>query len=107
MGEWWWWWLGGWWRGKGWGGAELEGLALAEVPRLRHAGLGEHVRLIYVMPGPVADPGLDSTCPPSNQPPHPLPTPTLSLFTIPFGLSGRQVLEEEQGQQEEGLRGRR
>lgn len=47
-------------------GAELEGLALAVVPRLRQAGLGEHVRLIYVIPGPVANLGLDSTCPPFN-----------------------------------------
>lgn len=52
-------------------GAELESLALALLPRLRQAGLGEHVRLIYVTPGLVADLGLDSTCPPSNQPPQP------------------------------------
>lgn len=54
--------------GSGWvlADAELEGLALARVPRVGQAGLGEHVTLIYVMPGPVADLGLDSTCPPSN-----------------------------------------
>lgn len=74
--------------GGGWGlvlaGAELEGLALAGVPRLKQAGLGEHVRLIYVTPGPVADPGLDSTCPPSNQPPHhTTPLPLLLLASMP------------------------
>lgn len=68
-------------------GAELEGLVLAEVPRLRQAGLGEHVRLIYVMSGPVADPGLDSTCPPSIQPPQLLPTPTPTPTPIPFHCS--------------------
>lgn len=49
-------------------GAELEGLALASVPRLEQAGLSEHVTLIYVMHGSVADLRLDSTCPPSNKP---------------------------------------
>lgn len=68
-------------------GAELEGLARAGVPRLGQAGVGEHVRLIYVMSGPVADPGLDSTCPPSKQPPQPPPS-------LPPGLSARQTLKE-------------
>lgn len=62
-------------------GAELEGLVLARVPRLRQPGLGGHVRLIYVTPGPVADPGLDSTCPPSNQPPQPPPPSLRSSWT--------------------------
>lgn len=82
--------------GGGWGlaGAELEGLALAGVPRLGQAGLGEHVTLIYVMPGPVADLRLDSTCPPSNQPPQPPPP------CAPHGLSARQMLEEAEERKE-------
>ncbi|CAB1433781.1 unnamed protein product [Pleuronectes platessa] len=56
-------------------GTELQGLVLATVPRLWPAVLGEHVRLIYVMAGPVADPGLESTCLLSNQPQHSLPSP--------------------------------
>lgn len=58
-------------------GAELEGLVLAAVPRLRQAGLGEHVRSIYVKSAPVGDPGLASTCPSSNQPFHPPTAPSL------------------------------
>lgn len=64
------------------GGAELEGLALAGVPRLNQAGLSEHVTLINVTPGPVVDPGLDSTCPSSNYP---------LLLSAPPGLSSRQA----------------
>lgn len=67
-------------------GAELEGLAL---PRLRQTGLGGHVRLIYVMPGPVVDPGLDSTCPPSTQPPQtPLPSLHSSWTQCPQNAGG-------------------
>lgn len=88
--------------GKGWvgagGGAKLEGLALAEVPRRRHAGLGEHVRLIYVTPGPVADPGLDSTCPPSNQPLQPPPPSLCSSWTkCPPNAGGSGAIGGEGG----------
>lgn len=73
---------------KGWVGAVLGGLALAGVPRLRQAGVGEHVRMIYVTPGPIADPGLDSTCPPSNQPPPPTPPLPSSWTQCPPNAEG-------------------
>lgn len=63
-------------------GAELEGLALASVPRLGQAGLSEHVTLIYMMHGPVGDLRLDSG--------HHYPL----LPCVSPGLSVHQMLEE-------------
>lgn len=69
-------------------GAELEGLALATVPRLGQAGLSEHVTLIYVMHGLVGDLRLDSTCPPSNKPPLPPPSLCVSWTQCPPNVGG-------------------
>lgn len=60
----------------------LAGLVLAQVPRLRQAGLGEHVRLVYVMSGLVADPRLNSTCPPSTRHHSPSPSPSLASVRL-------------------------
>lgn len=75
-------------------GAELEGLALASVPRLGQAGLSEHVTLIYVMHGPVGDLRLDSTCPPSNKPPLPPPSLCVSWTQYPPNVDEAKELEE-------------
>lgn len=50
------------------GGKVLKGLAMARVPILGQAGLGEHVTLIYMTVGHVSYHRLDYTCPLSNQP---------------------------------------